>query len=105
MQKFKKKPVVVEACQFNGSPESATEIYEWATSANLDLDRLGSPVKTWVNISQFGEPDNLPVEIWVETLEGTMTASVGDWIIRGTAGEFYPCKPDIFAALYDAEKS
>lgn len=37
----------------------------------------------------------------IETLEGQMTAEVGDWIIRGVQGEFYPCKPDIFAATYE----
>ncbi|MGG7510879.1 hypothetical protein [Plantibacter sp. YIM 135249] len=37
----------------------------------------------------------------IETLEGTMTAELGDWIIRGVHGEFYPCKPDIFAATYE----
>lgn len=37
----------------------------------------------------------------VETLEGTMTADLGDWIIRGVQGELYPCKPDIFAATYE----
>lgn len=37
----------------------------------------------------------------IKTLEGTMRGEVGDWIIRGVKGEFYPCKPDIFAATYD----
>lgn len=36
-----------------------------------------------------------------ETLEGTMRVSLGDWIIRGVQGEFYPCKPDIFEATYE----
>ena len=38
----------------------------------------------------------------IPTLEGVMRASLGDWIIKGVKGEFYPCKPDIFAATYDA---
>lgn len=37
----------------------------------------------------------------IETLEGVMHASPGDWIIRGVKGEFYPCRPDIFAATYE----
>lgn len=41
------------------------------------------------------------VEAIISTLEGTMTASNGDWIIRGVKGELYPCKPDIFAATYE----
>ncbi|MEE7714225.1 hypothetical protein V3J85_23230 [Bacillus sp. 5001] len=39
--------------------------------------------------------------ISIPTLEGVMTADEGDWIIRGVQGEFYPCKPDIFAATYE----
>lgn len=41
------------------------------------------------------------VEVQIPTLEGTMTASPGDWIITGVKGERYPCKPDIFEATYD----
>lgn len=39
--------------------------------------------------------------IAIKTLEGTMRAGIGDWIIKGVKGEFYPCKPDIFAATYE----
>jgi hypothetical protein len=38
----------------------------------------------------------------IHTLEGNHYAGIGDWIIKGVKGEFYPCKPDIFAATYDA---
>lgn len=41
------------------------------------------------------------VELKIETLEGTMTANPGDWIITGVKGEQYPCKPDIFEATYE----
>jgi hypothetical protein len=47
------------------------------------------------------DADSLTTYIDIETLEGTMTASPGDWIIRGVQGEFYPCKPEIFEATYD----
>lgn len=40
-------------------------------------------------------------ELLIETLEGTMKANVGDWIIQGVTGEFYPCKPDVFEKTYD----
>jgi hypothetical protein len=54
-------------------------------------------------------PTTWTVEKWhysgeqlvIPTLEGSMCADIGDWIIRGVKGEFYPCKPDIFAATYD----
>jgi len=86
VQKFRKKPVVIEAMQFNG--DEGDDIYEWASRHDPDVDMSGSRA--------FG--------IWslfIGTLEGVMTASRGDWIIRGVQGEFYPCKPDIFEATYE----
>ena len=79
MPKFRKKPIVIEAIQFDGSPESAQEIYNLSTR----------------EISYIGD------RLTIRTLEGDMTANVGDWIIKGVAGEVYPCKPDIFEATYD----
>lgn len=78
---FRKKPVTIEAMQFE--PETAIAIKEWAkTHGQTILVRNGV--------------------LDVPTLEGTMTAQPGDWIIRGVQGEFYPCKPDIFDATYEA---
>lgn len=69
-----------------------------------------------IEAEQFGHQRNPPFakqgvccfdgERWyVQTLEGRLTISHGDWIIRGVAGEFYPCKPDIFAATYEPADS
>ena len=80
--RFRKKPVVIEAMQFTG--ENHDEILGWATRFRLD-----DPVKRSVT------------GIYVDTLEGAMAVSVGDWVIRGVAGEFYPCKPDIFEQTYE----
>ena len=80
---YRKKPVVIDAVQFTG--HNAHEI-----SDGLDMD----PVRV-----SYADPDN-PVII-IETLEGTMRGAVGDWIIKGVREEFYPCKPDIFAATYE----
>ena len=44
---------------------------------------------------------NVTLELRIGTLEGTMTAQLGDYIIRGVNGEFYPCKPDIFEKTYE----
>lgn len=86
MTLFRKKPVVVEARRFETNNDDGSH-----------LDELVA----W--IGGQGRHDNTLV--YIDTLEGTMTALVGDWIIRGVAGEFYPCKPDIFAATYEpAEK-
>ena len=84
MPKFRKKPIVIEAVQF--------------TSANVDevSHFTGIPIAT------FGDIDREYRSVPIQTLEGTMLAIEGDWIIKGIQGEFYPCKPDIFEATYDA---
>lgn len=81
--KFRKKPVVIEAWQL---PLLDAETVQFDENHNIIFKRDGQMI----------------VEAIISTLEGTMTASPGDWIIRGVKGELYPCKPDIFAATYDA---
>ena len=82
--KYRKKPVVVEAVQFVDTEESITKLSE------LGLD----PVRI-----DYADLDN-PI-LKIETLEGMMIATEGDYIIKGVQGEFYPCKPDIFAETYE----
>lgn len=87
MAKFRKKPVVIEAFRFGvDAPD------RWFKDA---VDAGHAKVVTPVP----GDGDQYAALI---TLEGTMTAYRGDWIIRGVKGELYPCKPDIFAATYEA---
>lgn len=88
MAKFRKKPVEIEARHF-ANPNHAPKIIEWVNFES------GNHV-AFLAIRGRGNPG-----INIETLEGTMTANVGDYIIRGVQGEFYPCKPDIFEATYD----
>lgn len=84
--KYTKKPVTVEAMQLVDI-ESAHAIAEWSKgAARYDFD---------VYISE-------PV-LRIGTLEGEMRASLNDWVIKGVQGEFYPCKPNIFAATYEPE--
>ena len=87
--KFRKKPVVVEAEQFNGSADEAGRIARWCGGATAYVGG-NSKRKT---------PARYVIDIM--TLEGTMRAESGDWIIQGVKGEFYPCKPDIFEATYE----
>ena len=87
MPQFRKKPVVIEAMQFNGLT-SYLEIVEWMKSSG-DTNALANEVR-------YSEPLML-----LQTLVGTMAANPGDWIIRGVKNEFYPCKPDIFDATYE----
>jgi hypothetical protein len=77
MKTYRKKPIEVEAVQYVGT--NYLEIREWSPAVRpLDSERLV-----------------------IQTLEGAMYADMGDWIIRGVKGEFYPCKPDVFALTYD----
>lgn len=86
MAKYRKKPVVIEAVQFDGSGDSCTEVTEF----------LGGPMAEghrWKSNTHMGG--------YIETLEGEHEFKARDWIIKGVAGEFYPCKPEIFEATYD----
>ena len=82
MAKYRKRPVVIEAVQWTG--ENFEELWRLLES------KEGRAV--------YEESD---MSIFLETLEGTMKAQVGDYIIKGVQGEFYPCKPDIFEATYE----
>jgi hypothetical protein len=79
MAKFRKKPVVIEAVQFDGSRGVVTDIEGLCYCATTEV----------------GNPH-------IHTLEGAHHVSHGDWVITGVKGERYPCKPDIFAATYEA---
>lgn len=92
-QKFKKIPVEIDAMLFRTNNENGNgnlnDICIWANQGKQPTD-----LHLWHN----------GTNIFVQTLEGTMTANVGDYIIRGVNGEFYPCKPDIFAKTYQEVK-
>lgn len=89
MPTFRKMPVEIEAIKFDGYEASAREI-EKAFRAEYEIEGYGA---------DYG---GRLVRLRIKTLEGTMTADPGDWIIKGVKGEVYPCKPDIFAATYEA---
>lgn len=80
MPQFRKKPVVIEARQYTG--RNGTELLGWVGGSELEEEFTGDSIE-------------------IKTLEGTMRADKNDWIIKGVKGEFYPCKPDIFAATYE----
>jgi hypothetical protein len=89
--KYRKKPVVIDAVHNEGT---------WA------------PIIEWLD-GIFGGHFSVPIgsrppitrnddgSLNIETLEGTMRADVGDWVIKGVKDELYPCKPDIFEATYE----
>lgn len=82
MPKFRKKPIVIEAVRYGPY-----------TAPSLELVAFLAECEGW-NTTDDG--------IIIPTLEGDHLAKPGDWIIKGVAGEFYPCKPDIFESTYEA---
>ena len=92
--KFRKKPVVIEAVQLT-----------WQTWGEVcDFIEGSGGTGTYINAANGDPTENVTESIGliIPTLEGNMIARQGDWIIRGVKGEFYPCKPDIFEATYEA---
>lgn len=89
-QKYRKKPVEVEAMRFEkgARPGVGSEIAAWCGG------RFNTDVKP-------SDHTDVRYSISIPTLEGVMTAEEGDYIIRGVQGEFYPCKSDIFEATYE----
>lgn len=80
MADYRKKPIVIQAVQFDGSNEAEVRAFMG----------VFSPLLT-----------RIPNALIIGTLEGQMRADPGDWVIKGVKSEFYPCKDDIFRATYD----
>lgn len=95
MAKYRKKPVVVEAFQYDGDLIDINGNYyvpKWCVEADFD------------RILYYDEFEGHPGELFIRTLEGNHHVSIGDYIIRGVNGELYPCKPDIFEKTYEIVK-
>ncbi|MGH3953680.1 MAG: hypothetical protein ACRDTI_06555 [Mycobacterium sp.] len=96
IRRFRKKPVEIEAMQW---PNDDDDSYD-ARCQRAAVHRWvwGNGGKTWIVTPKANLSD---VHAIVQTLEGDMRISPADWIIRGVAGEFYLCKPDIFEQTYE----
>ena len=88
INKFRKRPVVIEAIHYGGCPIEVRDVKAFVGNA----------------LSPFPPPDAPAGTLQIKTLEGWMNVSPGDFIIKGVAGEFYPCKPEIFYRTYDELK-
>lgn len=117
MPQFRKKPVVIEAIKWNGAtigltnggnpitaqvdefdpalPPERLEYPDWMVSCRVVTSPEDTAGVEPGTIVRFGD------ELYIGTLEGSMRADPGDWIIRGVKGEIYPCKPDIFDQTYE----
>lgn len=79
--KFRKKPVVIDAVQFDGGNHEVIAVFCMP--------------------QMVARSNDAPSTLIIPTLEGHMTASAGDWVIKGVKGECYPCKPDVFESTYE----
>jgi hypothetical protein len=87
MPQYRKKPIVIDAVQNDGT---------WKTIIEWMKEQLIIPFGSTPPITR-----NEDGSLNIRTLEGTMRADVGDWVIKGIKGELYPCKPEIFEASYE----
>lgn len=97
MGKYRKRPIEIEAVQWTGdNVDEVLALVPLAKDGEFDLPNDDMYVKPGIG--------HMPSQgkLYIPTLEGTMTANLGDWIIRGVKGELYPCKPDIFEQTYEA---
>ena len=92
IKKYMKKPIVVEAIQLTETNHA--EVIEFIT-VNPDDYEFGKPLESGELMGGNSKG------IYISTLEGVMEAKIGDYIIKGVNGEFYPCKPDIFEKTYE----
>lgn len=111
--RYRKKPVEIEAMRFGPTPAEGHFLSDWMEH-NLYPFLIGNATEPeTLRYPDQVEGDNsrpdkghyidpATGDLMIRTLEGDMHATPGDWIIRGVQGEFYPCKPDIFAATYEA---
>ncbi len=100
---YTKKAITIEAIQWKG--DNFHEVMSFSVEENKDLNSQNKLTRVrledLINISEGESP---PRKLIVSTLEGEMTASVNDYIIKGIKGEVYPCKPDIFEASYSIDE-
>lgn len=89
MAQFRKRPVVIEAMQFDGTHDCACQLDDWSQG------------KCQAGFALIDGKTEFSHQLLIHTLEGLMVANPGDWIISGIKGEFYPVKPEIFAATYE----
>ncbi|MEG0260548.1 MAG: hypothetical protein RR651_11810 [Lysinibacillus sp.] len=92
MPKYRKKPVVIDAIQFTNDTETIIRVVEWVEDLDMSTSMIGMNA-TVINIREHG--------YFIDTLEGKMKVDFNDYVIKGIAGEFYPCKPEIFEQTYE----
>lgn len=98
--KFKKKPVIIDAIQWDG--ENTFDVYAFVHGVKPVLDTDIAMMK-WEEYCMYAQKFGLTIYTLEDGFDSRAkhVASIGDWIIKGVKGEFYPCKPDIFDLTYE----
>ena len=98
--KFRKKPVIIDAIQL--TVDNIREVYTWVHEQSVNTSTNYSSYQ-WELYESLVVTEGMRIHTLEDGKYGEVKhiASIGDWIIKGVAGEFYPCKPDIFVATYD----
>lgn len=94
MAKYRKKPVVIEAMQLK--EDNILQMEEFIEDKKIEIDGMYASAKFEDYKNTICKKGRI-----IKTLEGNMRADMGDYIIKGVQGEFYPCKPDIFHKTYE----
>ena len=107
-RKYRKKPVEIEAVQWDGTDETSAAIRDWAGFSGVVVDTEHIRDLWDYDVGAYRLPTGkvvfAPYQVRcliVLTLEGEMVAELGSWIIRGVRGELYPCRDDIFRETYE----
>lgn len=100
IKKYRKKPVTIEAIQWTG--KNLIDIYSFLCDKSRkeiikEINHDFQDTRVWGNY----EANIVQNGLYISTLEGKLKSDIGDYIIKGVNGEFYPCKPDIFAKTYE----
>jgi hypothetical protein len=97
--KFRKKPVVIEAMQFDGA--NLIEVRNWI-GVRYEGDPWGRDGFIWVEDQWPDPPADVTALVWDKLHDTWVGVKDGQWIIKGIQGEFYPCDPEVFAETYEA---
>ena len=100
IKKYRKKPVIIEAIQWDGKNLVDVSAFLYNKTRKEALKEINS---SDISCKKWDDYESIVIGecLTIDTLEGRMKADIGDYIIKGVNGEFYPCKPNIFAKTYE----
>lgn len=103
VKQYRKKPFIIEAIQWTGNNLIAVQAFLLNENYDDCIEKINSCETPFEDFHEY-EDDVANHGLCIESLEGIMKANIGDYIIKGVDGEFYPCKKDIFEKTYEEVK-